>query len=131
MFTKANLLKVEEETTDTVTYTFPTPEAHLLCRTKGHILELYIYLLALESEYFDECMIGTELTGMGFSLRLTMFKIEIDVILRKGHSVVFISCKMTDLAVEAINELEVYANHFAGDNCLKMIVCSGKINPVL
>ena len=130
LFTKANLLKVEEETTDTVTYTFPTPEAHLLCRTKGHILELYIYLLALESEYFDECMIGTEIDWNGIFPEADNVQNEIDVILRKGHSVVFISCKMTDLAVEAINELEVYANHFAGDNCLKMIVCSGKINPV-
>ena len=58
-----------------------------------------------------------------------MFKMRLDVILRKGHSVVFISCKMTDLAVEAINELEVYANHFAGDNCLKIIVCSGRLTP--
>ena len=130
LFTEANLLKVEEETTDTVTYTFPTPEAHLLCRTKGHILELYIYLLALESEYFDECMIGTEIDWNGIFPEADNVQNEIDVILRKGHSVVFISCKMTDLAVEAINELEVYANHFAGDNCLKMIVCSGKINPV-
>lgn len=130
LFTKANLLKVEEETTDTVTYTFPTPEAHLLCRTKGHILELYIYLLVLESEYFDECMIGTEIDWNGIFPEADNVQNEIDVILRKGHSVVFISCKMTDLAVEAINELEVYANHFAGDNCLKMIVCSGKINPV-
>ena len=130
LFTKANLLKVEEETTDTVTYTFPTPEAHLLCRTKGHILELYIYLLALESEYFDECMIGTEIDWNGIFPEADNVQNEIDVILRKGHSVVFISCKMTDLSVEAINELEVYANHFAGDNCLKMIVCSGKINPV-
>ena len=130
LFKKANLLKVEEETTDTVTYTFPTPEAHLLCRTKGHILELYIYLLALESEYFDECMIGTEIDWNGIFPEVDNVQNEIDVILRKGHSVVFISCKMTDLAIEAINELEVYANHFAGDNCLKMIVCSGKINPV-
>ena len=130
LFTKANLLKVEEETTDTVTYTFPTPEAHLLCRTKGHILELYIYLLALESEYFDECMIGTEIDWNGIFPEADNVQNEIDVILRKGHSVVFISCKMTDLSVEAINELEVYANHFAGENCLKMIVCSGKINPV-
>ena len=37
---------------------------------------------------------------------------------------------MTDLSVEAINELEVYANHFAGESCLKLIVCSEKINPV-
>ena len=47
---------------------------------------------------------------------------EIDVILRKGRSITFISCKMTDLSVEAINELEVYANHFAGESCLKLIV---------
>ena len=36
---------------------------------------------------------------------------------------------MTDLSVEAINELEVYANHFAGESCLKLIVCTGKISP--
>ena len=90
LFTKANLLKVEEETTDTVTYTFPTPEAHLLCRTKGHILELYIYLLALESEYFDECMIGTEIDWNGIFPEADNVQNEIDVILRKGHSVVFI-----------------------------------------
>ena len=37
---------------------------------------------------------------------------------------------MTDLSVEAINELEVYANHFAGDNCFEDDCFSGKINPV-
>ena len=130
LFKEANLLKIEEETSDRVAYTFLSPEAHLLCRTKGHILELYIYLLALESEYFDECLIGAEIDWNGIFPEADNVQNEIDVILRKGHSVVFISCKMTDLAVEAINELEVYANHFAGDNCLKMIVCSGKINPV-
>ena len=130
LFTKANLLKVEEETTDTVSYTFPSSEAQLLCRTKGHILELYIYLLALESGYFDECMIGAEIDWNGIFPEVDNVQNEIDVVLRKDYSVIFISCKMTDLSVEAINELEVYANHFAGDNCLKLIVCSGRINPV-
>ena len=130
LFRDANLLKIEEEKSDRVTYTFLSPEAHLLCRTKGHILELYIYLLALESEYFDECLIGAEIDWNGIFPEMDNVQNEIDVIFRKGHSVVFISCKMTDLSVEAINELEVYANHFAGDNCLKMIVCSGRINPV-
>ena len=130
LFRDANLLKIEEETSDRVAYTFLSPEAHLLCRTKGHILELYIYLLALESEYFDECLIGAEIDWNGIFPEMDNVQNEIDVIFRKGHSVVFISCKMTDLSVEAINELEVYANHFAGDNCLKVIVCSGRINPV-
>ncbi|MGS4809978.1 hypothetical protein [Streptococcus sp. Z554] len=130
LFIEANLLKIEEETSDSVSYSFPSSEAQLLCRTKGHILELYIYLLALESEYFDECMIGAEIDWNGIFPEIDNVQNEIDVVLRKDYSVVFISCKMTDLSVEAINELEVYANHFAGDNCLKLIVCSGRINPV-
>ena len=130
LLTDADLLHIEEESSEHISYTFSTPEAQLLCRSKGHILELYLYLLALESEYFDECMIGAEIDWNGIFPEADNVQNEIDVVLRKGHSVVFISCKMTDLAVEAINELEVYANHFAGDNCLKIIVCSGKINPV-
>ena len=130
LLTDADLLHIEEETSKQVSYTFSTPEAQLLCRSKGHILELYLYLLALESEYFDECMIGAEIDWNGIFPEADNVQNEIDVVLRKARSIVFISCKMTDLSVEAINELEVYANHFAGETCLKLIVCSGKINPV-
>lgn len=130
LLTDAGLLHIEEETSKHVSYTFSTPEAQLLCRSKGHILELYLYLLALESEYFDECMIGAEIDWNGIFPEVDNVQNEIDVVLRKGQSIIFISCKMTDLSVEAINELEVYANHFAGETCLKLIVCSGKINPV-
>ena len=130
LLTDAGLLHIEEETSKHVSYTFSTPEAQLLCRSKGHILELYLYLLAIESEYFDECMIGAEIDWNGIFPEVDNVQNEIDVVLRKGQSIIFISCKMTDLSVEAINELEVYANHFAGETCLKLIVCSGKINPV-
>lgn len=130
LLTDADLLHIEEETSKQVSYTFSTPEAQLLCRSKGHILELYLYLLALESEYFDECMIGAEIDWNGIFPEADNVQNEIDVVLRKGRSIVFISCKMTDLSVEAINELELYATHFAGESCLKLIVCSGKINPV-
>ena len=130
LLTDAGLLHIEEETSKHVSYTFSTPEAQLLCRSKGHILELYLYLLALESEYFDECMIGAEIDWNGIFPEADNVQNEIDVVLRKGRSIVFISCKMTDLSVEAINELKLYATHFAGESCLKLIVCSGKINPV-
>lgn len=130
LLTDADLLHIEKETSKQVSYTFSTPEAQLLCRSKGHILELYLYLLALESEYFDEYMIGAEIDWNGIFPEADNVQNEIDVVLRKGRSIVFISCKMTDLSVEAINELELYATHFAGESCLKLIVCSGKINPV-
>ena len=130
LLTEANLIHIDEENSEHISYTFSSSEAQLLCRTKGHILELYLYLLAIESEYFDECMIGAEIDWNGIFPEVDNVQNEIDVVLRKGQSIIFISCKMTDLSVEAINELEVYANHFAGETCLKLIVCSGKINPV-
>ena len=130
LLTEANLIHIDEESSEHIRYTFFSSEAQLLCRTKGHILELYLYLLAIESEYFDECMIGAEIDWNGIFPEVDNVQNEIDVVLRKGQSIIFISCKMTDLSVEAINELEVYANHFAGETCLKLIVCSGKINPV-
>lgn len=130
LLTEANLIHIDEESSEHISYIFSNSEAQLLCRTKGHILELYLYLLAIESEYFDECMIGAEIDWNGIFPEVDNVQNEIDVVLRKGQSIIFISCKMTDLSVEAINELEVYANHFAGETCLKLIVCSGKINPV-
>lgn len=130
LLTEANLIHIDAESSEHISYTFSSSETQLLCRTKGHILELYLYLLAIESEYFDECMIGAEIDWNGIFPEVDNVQNEIDVVLRKGQSIIFISCKMTDLSVEAINELEVYANHFAGETCLKLIVCSGKINPV-
>ena len=130
LLVEAGMLCIESEDKERVCYSFPSQEAQVFCRNKGHILELYLYLLALESQLFDECMIGGEIDWNGIFPEADNVQNEIDVILRKGRSITFISCKMTDLSVEAINELEVYANHFAGESCLKLIVCTGKINPV-
>ena len=129
LLVEAGMLCMESEDKKRVAYSFPSQEAQVFCRNKGHILEVYLYLLALESQLFDECMIGGEIDWNGIFPEADNVKNEIDVILRKGRSITFISCKMTDLSVEAINELEVYANHFAGESCLKLIVCTGKINP--
>ena len=130
LLVEAGMLCMESEDKKRVAYSFPSQEAQVFCRNKGHILEVYLYILALESQLFDECMIGGEIDWNGIFPEADNVQNEIDVILRKGRSITFISCKMTDLSVEAINELEVYANHFAGESCLKLIVCTGKINPV-
>ena len=130
LLVEAGMLCMESEDKKRVAYSFPSQEAQVFCRNKGYILEVYLYLLALESQLFDECMIGGEIDWNGIFPEADNVQNEIDVILRKGRSITFISCKMTDLSVEAINELEVYANHFAGESCLKLIVCTGKINPV-
>ena len=50
---------------------------------QGHILEMYLYLLALESQLFDECMIGGEIDWNGIFPEADNVQNEIDVILRK------------------------------------------------
>ena len=51
-------------------------------------------------------MIGTEIDWNGIFPEADNVQNEIDVILRKGHSVVFISCKMTDLSVKLLTNLK-------------------------
>ena len=127
---EAGMIRIESEEKNRVAYTFPNQVAQVFCRNKGYILELYLYLQALESELFEECSVGVEIDWNGIFPEVDNVQNEIDVILRSGHSIIFISCKMADLSVDAINELEVYASHFVGENCFKVVVCTGKINPV-
>lgn len=127
----AGMLHVEMEDKKRVRYLYPNPEAQLLCRTKGYILELYLYILAEESGLFDECYLGVEIDWNGIFPEVANVQNEIDLILRKGRRTVFVSCKMTDLTAEAVNELDLYAEHFMGDDCLKVMVCTGKISPTI
>ena len=61
LFTNANLWKVEEETTRCCHLYSQHRSTSVINRAKGHILELYIYLLALESGILMNDMIGTEI----------------------------------------------------------------------
>ena len=83
------MLQVKLENKKKVVYTFPNQEAQIFCRSKGHVLELYLYLLALESQLFDECMVGGEIDWNGIFPEADNVQNEIDVILRKGRSIVY------------------------------------------
>lgn len=130
MLQEARMLEILEEDTERVCFSYPSQDAQLFCRSKGYILEVYLYILAMESGLFDECHIGMEIDWNGIFPEADNVQNEIDLVLRKGRKHIFISCKMTDLTAEAINELEVYAEHFLGKDCIKILVCTEKISPV-
>ena len=83
LLVEAGMLCIESEDKKRVAYSFPSQEAQVFCRNKGHILEVYLYLLALESQLFDECMIGGEIDWNGIFPEADNVQNEIDVILRK------------------------------------------------
>lgn len=91
---------------------------------KGSWLELYIYILAKQSGLFTEVyqsvMIGWDLE------RKPKFNVEneIDVVLMKDGSPIFISCKMTCPKPDDLNEIYALANSFGGYGAVPALVTS-------
>lgn len=81
---------------------------------KGSWLEMYVYILARRSGLFEEVhqsvMIGWDLE------RRPKFNVEneIDVVLMKKGTPIFISCKMSNPKPDALNEIYALANSFGG-----------------
>lgn len=105
-----------------MTAQFVSEDAKLLCVQKGFILEEYIYWIAKCSNIFDEIMMGLKIDWISKDFMPGLVSNEIDVALRKNNINIFISCKMTrGITTATINELEIYANKFLGDDNIKII----------
>ena len=118
---EANLIVKELNRIGNPCYTLTSLEACDFCRGKGYALELYLYLLARESQLFDECYMGVVIdwddkVDMGGDVLN-----EIDLVLRQNDRYAFISCKMTKVQSNDLNELEVYTQKFVGKRCIKII----------
>lgn len=128
-FKDAGLMKIYQELHHSVDLGFTNRDARHFLSTKGFVLEVYLYLLARASGFFDEVLMGVEIDWNGVVEELDNVQNEIDLVLRKGRKTVFVSCKMTEATPAAINELELYAEHFLGDDCIKVFVCTGGVSP--
>lgn len=129
LFKDSGALKVYQELNHSVDLGFGTSENRQLLSSKGAILELYLYLLAQGSGQFDQVYMSVEIDWNGIIYELNNVQNEIDLVLQKGRKHAFVSCKMTEATPAAINELELYAEHFLGDDCIKVFVCTGEVSP--
>lgn len=98
----------------------------LLTKT-GQCLELFTRLAAEYSGCFDDVGQGV-LLGWENELQsyreYTNTKNEADVILQRGLTTIFISCKSGDVKKEALYELDVVAQHFGGTYAKKVLACN-------
>lgn len=91
----------------------------------GSILELYTYLTALETDFFDSCDVGVHLDWDGtIDGWLPDVTNEVDVILMKNNVPTFISCKNGRLDRNALYELDTVAKKFGGRYAKKLIISS-------
>lgn len=111
-----------------VRYDYVDDFAKALMTRAGLALELFTYMAAQEAGIYRDCHQSVNLDWdsdavlSGRSAENT--RNEVDVILMRGLTPVFISCKSGDVKKEALYELDVVARHFGGKYAVKVLACN-------
>ena len=94
----------------------------------GSVLELHTYFDRLESGLYDDCKIGTHLKwGVNAADDGYMVNNEIDVLLRQGYVLTFVSCKGGAADQMALYELDTVASRFGGKYAVKELVTAAQM----
>lgn len=110
-----------------VTFRFRDANTRAWLRDVGSVLELYVYKACLDAGIFNDIISSAvvrwdEVLGHGSVIN------EIDVMAARGVVPLFISCKVSDIKTEALNELAILRDRFGGKGAKAAIVTTGRCN---
>ena len=96
-------------------------------RDVGGVLELYVYKACLDAGIFND-IISSAVVRWNEVLGHSSIINEIDVMATRGVVPLFISCKVSDIKTEALNELAILRDRFGGKGAKAAIVSTGRCN---
>ena len=110
-----------------VSFRFRDVNTRAWLRDVGSVLELYVYKACLDAGIFNDIISSAvvrwdEVLGHGSVIN------EIDVMATRGVVPLFISCKVSDIKTEALNELAILRDRFGGKGAKAAIVSTGRCN---
>lgn len=110
-----------------VSFRFRDANTRAWLRDVGSVLELYVYKACLDAGIFNDIISSAvvrwdEVLGHGSVIN------EIDVMATRGVVPLFISCKVSDIKTEALNELAILRDRFGGKGAKAAIVSTGRCN---
>ena len=110
-----------------VSFRFRDANARAWLRDVGSVLELYVYKACLDADIFNDIISSAvvrwdEVLGHGSVIN------EIDVMATRGVVPLFISCKVSDIKTEALNELAILRDRFGGKGAKAAIVSTERCN---
>ena len=110
-----------------VSFRFRDANTRAWLRDVGSVLELYVYKACLDAGVFNDIISSAvvrwdEVLGHGSVIN------EIDVMASRGVVPLFISCKVSDVKTEALNELAILRDRFGGKGAKAAIVSTGRCN---
>ena len=112
---------------DHVSFRFRDFNTRAWLRDVGSVLELYVYKACLDAGIFNDIISSAvvrwdEVLGHGSVIN------EIDVMATRGVVPLFVSCKVSDIKTEALNELAILRDRFGGKGAKAAIVSTGRCN---
>ena len=110
-----------------VSFRFRDLNTRAWLRDVGSVLELYVYKACLDAGIFIDIISSAvvrwdEVLGHGSVIN------EIDVMATRGVVPLFISCKVSDIKTEALNELAILRDRFGGKGAKAAIVSTERCN---
>ncbi len=110
-----------------VSFCFRDENTRTWLRDVGSVLELYVYKACLDANIFGDVISSAvvrwdDVQGHGSVSN------EIDVMAARGVIPLFISCKVSDIKTEALNELAILRDRFGGKGAKAVIVSTSHCN---
>ena len=110
-----------------VSFRFRDENTRAWLRDVGSVLELYVYKACLDAGIFND-IISSAVVRWNEVLGHASVINEIDVMASRGVVPLFISCKVSDIKTEALNELAILRDRFGGKGAKAVIVSTGRCN---
>ena len=112
---------------ESVSFRFRDANTRSWLRDVGSVLELYVYKACLDANIFND-IISSAVVRWDEVLGHASVINEIDVMATRGVVPLFISCKVSDIKTEALNELAILRDRFGGKGAKAAIVSTGRCN---
>ena len=112
---------------ESVSFRFRDLNTRAWLRDVGSVLELYVYKVCLETGIFGD-VISSAVVRWDDVLGHGSVSNEIDVMAARGVIPLFISCKVSDIKTEALNELAILRDRFGGKGAKAVIVSTSHCN---
>ena len=110
-----------------VSFRFRDVNTRAWLRDVGSVLELYVYKACLDTGIFND-IISSAVVRWNEVLGHASVINEIDVMASRGVVPLFISCKVSDIKTEALNEVAILRDRFGGKGAKAAIVSTGRCN---
>ena len=99
-----------------------------LLRNQGIWLEMFVYICAKRSNYFDDIVMSAVIDWDGGVTDFSETHNEIDLILTTGITSVFVSCKLQVPTPAALTEISLLAKRFGGLTSKTVLVTAANMS---